>query len=207
MARDFSFIPGQYLALEVPGGPFRCYSIASSPKQIPLWQMFIDISPQGPGTTYLQGLKKGQIVKTLGPMGEFTCKDDKSKKFIFGATGCGLAPYLSMIESLLMRQPQPKVFLFWGLRHKTEIALENVLSSWEKKNKNFSYEIVLSQPKGKWSGRTGHVNEFLAHEAKKPLNRQTSVYLCGNSGFVQENIQALQKIRFPSRQIHFENYC
>ena len=58
-SKSFIFKTGQFVAVKVNKNIFRLYSIASEPEDLPYWNMFIDITPGGPGTTYLKSLKKG----------------------------------------------------------------------------------------------------------------------------------------------------
>ncbi|KKU11122.1 MAG: 2Fe-2S iron-sulfur cluster binding domain protein 3 [Parcubacteria group bacterium GW2011_GWA1_45_7] len=204
---NFSFIPGQYVTMKIPPSLFRCYSIFSTPGFLPSWEIFVDIAPGGPGTTYIRNLKKGDIVETIKPTGFFTCQKDRHTNFIFAATGCGLAPYKSMIECLLDSPSNPNIVFLWGLRSEKDVVLRNIFDDWTKKYPNFRYEIVLSRPTKKWIGKQGHVNVFIVDETRKFPETETSVYLSGNSDFVEQNFAELKKIGFPKDSIHSESYC
>lgn len=203
----FSFKPGQFTTLKVSNSIFRCYSIFSLPTLLPYWEIFVDITPGGPGTTFIKSLKAKNIIETLGPSGTFTCKKSGNKNFIFLATGCGLAPLKPMVENLLNSSGQPKIFLLWGLRHEKDIVLKNTLDNWIKKYPNFYSETVLSQPGKKWKGKKGHVNSYIESITKNlPIN-ETSVYLSGNSEFIKNSLENLNNLNFPTDNIYFESYC
>ena len=202
----FSFKPGQFITLKVSNLIFRCYSIFSLPTSLPYWEIFVDITPGGPGTTFVKSLKVKDIIETSGPSGTFTCGKDNHHNFIFTATGCGLAPLKPMIENLLNSPDQPKIFLLWGLRYKNDIVLQDILDDWIKDHPHFYYEIVLSQPEGKWKGKKGYVNSHIMDLTKKlPINN-TSIYLSGNSEFIKSNFESLNDVKFPTNDIHFESY-
>ena len=191
---------GQFVLIKVGKSITRAYSIASTPEELPFWKIFVDITPGGPGTTYLKKLKPKDIIETTLPSGQFIL-GGKSNCYIFGATGCGIAPFIPMIESLL--EKDKKVHLFWGLRHKKEIALKHVLSDWIK-NKNFEYEVILSQPEEAWEGKTGHISQYLLNKAKSMNKTNYNIYLSGSRNFINEVSLLLQDNKIPAKKIFFE---
>ena len=204
--RTFLFNPGQFITLKVTNSIYRCYSLFSLPTLVPYWEMFVDISPGGPGTTYIRNLKIKDVIETLGPSGTFTCEKNSNKNYIFAATGCGLAPLKTMIENLLNSPDHPKIFLFWGLRDKKDIVLQDVLNNWTKDYPHFHYEIILSQPTEKWKGKKGHVNSHILNLVKQLPADKTSVYLSGNSEFINDNLKNLSNIKYLTDNIYYESY-
>jgi NAD(P)H-flavin reductase len=201
--KSFSFSPGQFVLFRIKDNILRAYSIASTPEDLPKWEIFVDISPSGPGTTYLRMLKNGDTVKTLNPSGQFVL-GQKGGNYIFAATGCGVAPFLSMIKEII-KNKENKVFLYWGLRFNKDIALKKVLDSYSKTDKNFTYEIVLSKPDPDWKGLTGHLINPLIAKAKLLGKGNYKIYLSGSREFVRETTEALEKEKFPARKIYFES--
>lgn len=202
---SFTFKTGQFVALKVGENIFRSYSLHSTPDNLPLWEMFIDITPGGPGTTYLKNLKPGDIIKTTKPAGIFTLEKD-ANNFIFGATGCGIAPIKPMIEELVTNDQNSQVFLFWGLRYQEDIVLEKEWEVLQNKYPNFHLFISLSKPEDNWSGRTGHITGHILELAKDLPQGKISIYLCGNTGLIVDTREALKKINFPAEKINFEKY-
>lgn len=203
----FTCKAGQFVALKVSDIIFRSYSIASIPERLPEWNMFVDITPQGPGTTYIKNLQPEDTVETTKPAGVFTLEQD-SDNYIFGATGCGIASIKPMIEQLLSNHLSnpPNIYLFWGLRYEKDLVWQELWQSLQKDYSNFHYQIVLSKPEGKWLGKTGHIQFPLIELVKKLPDNQTGIYLCGSSEFINETKQTLFQINFPPKQIYFEKY-
>ena len=114
-SQNFSFKPGQSVLLKAGEGIFRHYTIFSTPDKLPAWEMFVDITPGGPGTTCLKNLQAGEFIETTQPHGAFTL-ESSGQNYIFGATGCGLAAVKPMVEELFKRGDSPQIYLFWGLR-------------------------------------------------------------------------------------------
>ncbi|MFC1710266.1 FAD-dependent oxidoreductase [Patescibacteria group bacterium] len=196
---SFTFKPGQFIMLEVAKGVPRAYSIASMPNTLPLWNMLVDITPGGPGTTYLKNLKKKDRIKTTEPTGQFVLGKE-TQTHIFAATGCGIAPFIPMIESLLGNN----IHLIWGLRNYEDITLKSTLSSWKRKSKNFSYDIVLTNPPRVWKGKTGRINKHVEDKIKSLKGRGVSVYLSGSSDFVIDAKSIINKNGIPLNSIHSE---
>ncbi len=201
---SFKFKPGQFVTLKVTNSIFRCYSIFSSPNLLPGWEMFIDISPGGPGTTYLKKLKKGDVIETSAPAGTFTYEKDGSKNVIFAGTGCGIAPLLPILRSVLVDKKCEKTTLYWGLRYIKDIVLESELKAIRNNFSKFDYEIILSQPERKWKGRIGHVQKPVMDSLRTLSPEKTSIYLSGNGEFIQETLDDLKKNRLSSARVYLE---
>lgn len=202
--KDFNFKPGQFITLKVTNSVFRCYSISSSADILPYWQMFVDITPGGPGTSLIKQLKKGDCIETSPPAGKFIYKKDGSKKIILAGTGCGIAPLFPILQEALENNRVNKILLLWGLRFKKDIVLENHLKQIAKNNAKFHYEIVLSRPERKWTGYTRHIQTHIVKNTKTLLSKKTSIYLSGSEKFVKESINGLKKTKPAPAQIYFE---
>ncbi len=199
---NFLYKVGQFVTIKVKDNVFRSYSIASLPQELPFWDIFVDISPQGPGTTYLKSVKKGEVIETLNPRGALLL-NKRFKNYIFGATGCGIAPFLPMLKELL-KSKDKKIFLLWGLRFKKDIVLKDLLKSYAKTNRNFSFKIILSQPEKGWKGERGHINNSVARIAKQFSYSNTGIYLSGSGEFIKESQSLLLNEKFPLKRISVE---
>lgn len=199
----FQFKPGQFTVLKIETGVYRSYSIASHPSKLPYWQILVDITPGGPGSTLLKKLKKGQNIQHSSAKGAFYLRIKSNAYNIMAATGCGIASIIPMIEELLRKDK--KIYLFWGLRYKKDICYINWLKTLAR-NQNFSYQIVLSKPQISCSGITGHLTAPLIEFASTMPQKKLSAYLCGNRSMISDVINALRVIISDKKRIHFESY-
>lgn len=97
------FRPGQFMQIEVPGaGVLRSYSPSSTLADLPKLEFLVRLIPGGAMSSYLEEHAKADDVLTLrGPYGAFFLREEyKRAQQIFVAGGTGLAPILSMIDSL-----------------------------------------------------------------------------------------------------------
>ncbi len=202
--KAFQFKPGQFILVKIEEKLFRAYSIASSPKELPIWELLIDITPDGPGCRYLKNLKPGDTIETSTPKGIFALEEDGSKNIIMGATGCGLASIKPIVEEIL--EEGKNMYLYWGLRHEEDIFDRSFLENWKSVNPNFQYEIILSKPKEAQTGKTGHINSHMVEHIKSLPPELTSVYLCGNNEMIAEVKSKLLEMDFPQERIYFERH-
>ena len=140
---DFS--AGQYVILKV-GDDMRQYSIASRDTWHNKFELWVELIPKGIGSTFLCNLPVGGEAMFKGPAGVFTLKDTPKNK-IFLATGTGIAPVKSMIESYF-EKPAPQLStlaLFFGEKHRTGIYLYDTFARYANEHENFNFKMCLSQ--------------------------------------------------------------
>lgn len=97
------FRPGQFMQIEVPGlGVLRSYSPSSVGSDVPKMEFLIRILPEGAMSDFLsKEAAPEQVLKLKGPYGSFFLREEKKRApHIFVAGGTGLAPILSMIDTL-----------------------------------------------------------------------------------------------------------
>jgi len=96
LEKPFSFKAGQVIAVAMNADDEpRLYSIASS-EQADQLSILFDIKPDGELTPPLSQVKKGDTIYISEPFGKFLCE---SKPATWIATGTGIAPFISLIES------------------------------------------------------------------------------------------------------------
>jgi CDP-4-dehydro-6-deoxyglucose reductase, E3 len=198
----FNFKIGQFTTVKIDPTTYRCYSIASLPEELPYWNIFVDITPGGPGTKYLKSLTPGQIIETLSVVGKFEL-NIKLKKCIFGAIGCGIAPFLPMIKKL-SEDENNELYIYWGLRTEKDIALEKMLKQYSKSSKKIHFEVILSKPSNKWKGKKGHITNEILKIASDATNRNMGIYLSGSGEFILEAQNQLKKQKYPLNRIYHE---
>lgn len=111
----FSFHPGQYLRIKVPGTEqWRSYSMCSTPRDLPKMEFLVRIIPGGVMSEYLRAARVGDRLEAEGPLGAFILHQAKGLH-VFVAGGTGLAPILAMIDALRRASgPKPKMLLSFG---------------------------------------------------------------------------------------------
>ena len=211
--KEFIFQPGQYLLIKINEGKENSYSICSLPGDEPI-EAIIDVDPAkqplpfGEGTRYINDLKPGDQIEFSGPFGKFTLQNDDTDYKVFVATGSGISSILPLAQKAL-EDSASIVILFWGLRLRENIFLQDKLEWLKERYLNFHFEIVLSQPDREWDVLSGHVTENVKNwlESKDAYSMtEVSVYLCGNSQMIQDVKAVLQEVGVLPDKIYFEKY-
>lgn len=184
-----AFKAGQFISFEIRKEGIRVplvrpYSIASPPSRPETVDLLLNLVPRGPGSTYLFSLQEGDTTEFKGPAGAFYLHDDRSRDHLFIATGTGIAPFRSMLYSLLDDGDCAGVTLFWGLRSQRDMYYQEELATLARQHPNFRFLVTLSRPSEGWTGETGRVTRLVEERIASVKN--LAVYLCGNSGMLKD---------------------
>ena len=237
----FDFRPGQFGVLgmlggaqrvaeatpeEVPAEPDkmirRAYSIASASVERRYIEFYLTLITSGALTPRLFALKHGQRV-FLGPKasGIFTLdKVAPEKAAVLIATGTGLAPYVSMLRTLLVNDCQRKFVVLHGARYSWDLGYRGELESLARLRPNFTYIPSITRPDQDphFIGYTGRIQALLDQgvvqkESGAELDpAKTEVFLCGNPEMVKVCTEMLQTKGFVGKgattppTIHVEEY-
>lgn len=197
---EFDFYPGQFISiiLSKDGKEIRRpYSIASQPSKKSV-DVCIKIIQNGLLTPLIDGLKKGDKIEVLGPMGEFIIKDF-SKNLVFISTGTGIGPFRSMIHSLLENKFKNKITLLTGYRTEEDVLYEPEFKELEKKFKNFFYHRILSRSEKE---EKGYVQKLV----EKNIDNDYHYYICGLKEMVNSVKELLVEKGISKENIFFEKY-
>lgn len=202
---DINYGAGQYLSLKVSEtGERRSYSIASRSNGR-LLELMVDVAPMGVGSRYVLGLKVGDKVEALCPMGAFSVQSAEvrdQRRMLFVATGSGIVPMKPIIEDLLIdKKYQGKMQLLWGMRHEEELYWVDEFRQLEKGHPNFEFRLVLSQGGSSWGGKRGHVADVFDDSYDG-----WCAYICGNKEMIAQTAAKLETIGVKKENIHFEKF-
>lgn len=187
--KEMQFTAGQYVICKIgPPKGNHTLSIASAPNSDGTIELLQSVAPMGEGSKWLLGLKPGDPVQMLGPLGKFVLQKESLRPKVFVATGCGIAPLRAMIFEELNGQRtinnnqgtinNKQMTLFWGLRHEEDVFWKEEFESLAVNHPNFHSMITLSQPTESWKGVRGRVTEHVMKDIETLKN--SDFYLCGN---------------------------
>lgn len=213
LAGSFPFEPGQYATLGLlnPAGKLvqRPMSIASSAERLGDYEFLIRLVDEGAFTPLLWELRPGDSIHIKGPKGRFVLQDD-GHKCLFVASGTGLAPFWSMVQTLRDRGQSREMVLLHGVSRDVDLAWRREMEEIEAEGFPLRYVGTVSRPQHcpDWRGCTGRVESiFNAQLAENGLDASnTTIYLCGNPDMVSavENLAAAHG--FPPAQVRKELY-
>ena len=211
----FPFEAGQYATLGLVGhdGPKlirRPMSVSSSADDLSEYEFFIRLVDHGGFTPLLWERKVGDAISITGPKGKFLLQDD-GRRALFVASGTGLAPFTSMLDTLRDRGRTHDIVLLHGASHEHDLAWRDELTELQDGNGfPLTYVPTISRPNENpnWSGCTGRVETIVESQLDEHgLTPETAtLYLCGNP----EMITAVEEIAaargFPPEQVRKELY-
>lgn len=170
--------PGQYMNVQLGDGRHRSFSMASKPDGNSV-DFHVRRIPGGYFTDrYLTSLCSGSPLEVELPLGNFRLHAEDYRPLVMVATGTGLAPIKSMLESLMGDDNCPPVSLYWGMRSEADLYLHEKIQTWADHLYEFQYVPVLSRASDSWTGRRGYVQDAVL--ADLPDLSEHAVYLCGS---------------------------
>ncbi|KAL5763362.1 hypothetical protein ACOSP7_019626 [Xanthoceras sorbifolium] len=184
--------PGQYLQLRVGDVAKPTFlAIASPPAFTSASGAFEFLVKSVPGSTaeVLCGLNKGDVVEITPAAGGGFNVDriqppDEYPTVVIFATGSGISPIRSLIESGFSLKERSDVRLYYGARNLKRMAYQDRFKEWE--SSGVKIVPVLSQPDGSWSGETGYVQAAFARAKQIYRPVGTGAILCGQKQMTEE---------------------
>lgn len=223
LIRHLSFVPedgqpvpfkaGQFITLNIDGPNkiiHRSYSIANAPgdNSIELACAYVE---GGIATKLLFGLKPGDVVSAIGPIGLFTLKDERPTRYVLVATGTGVAPYRSMLKDIQDRfenaHPELNVALVLGVRKPDELLFGEEFAHFAKTQPRFQFHACYSKGISEnptHFERLGRVQIVFNDLALDPQN--DIIYLCGNPNMIDETFAILTEMGFDKKAVRREKY-
>ncbi len=218
MSAPFSYKPGQYATLAVEdaeGVHERPYSIVSSPLE-PLVQFFIELVPHGEVTPRLYKLNDGdKLWVRKSAKGLFTLdRRSGNHNHLFVATVTGLAPFLSMLRTMIKdpsyAPPETRILLIDAGSKAHEFGFYDEVQQLQKQLPNFQAVFSVSRPWDNpgWTGETGRAEELVRKYADQNgfTAGTTTAYLCGHPQMIENTKGILRRAGFDKKFVHEEIY-
>ena len=200
----------------------RAYSIASSSVERRYIEFYVTLITSGQLTPRLFALPYGSRL-FLGPKasGMFTLdRIPPGRAVLLIATGTGLAPYMSMLRTLLVNDTARPFVVLHGARYSWDLGYRGELESLARLRPNFTYIPSITRPDEDphFRGHTGRIQTLLGKGIVETLSgvpldpALLDVFLCGNPEMIQTVKEILAPLGFtPDRgkergTVHVEEY-
>ncbi|MEV6022897.1 2Fe-2S iron-sulfur cluster-binding protein [Streptomyces sp. NPDC052036] len=216
LREEYRHAPGQHLALRrtTDGTEVRrTYSICSpapapddeGPRTLRVGVRLVD---GGAFSTYaLKEIAVGDELEVMTPAGRFTLEPAPG---LYAAIvgGSGITPLLSIVATLLAREPRARFCLIRSDRTSAStMFLEEVADLKDRFPQRFQLVTVLSREEQQAGLPTGRLDEDRLTgllPALLPVDEVAGWFLCGPFGLVQSAERALRGLRVPRTRIHEE---
>lgn len=173
---QFSFLPGQFVMVEVPGYGEVPISISSSTSNRGYLELCI--RKAGTVTDALHLAKRGAKVGIRGPFGtHFPLEEMKGGSILLIAGGLGLAPLRAPIYHVTENRSDFKdVHILYGTKSPDQLLFDYQYESWRRID-DVNMEIIVEQPDDSWDGPTGMITRLLDDVNIDP--DETYAIVCG----------------------------
>jgi len=201
------FLPGQFMQINVPGTEVvRSYSPSSTNDCLPKMEFLIRLIPGGVMSQYLEEQAEvDQVLKLSGPYGSFFLRDEhKRSPHIFVAGGTGLAPILSMIDTLRQKSGiKPKMLLSFGCATPDALFCLSDIELREQWLPTLETRICVS--KGAKEGQ--HYGNPISCLSESDVTRPDTVaYLCGPQPMIDAATSRLLDFGVKADNIFSEHF-
>ncbi len=227
---EFQYTQGQYLTLKFDFDgkeARRAYSMSSSPLETDLTVTVKRVAKGLVSNHIADKIKIGDSIEIMPPQGRFFTNLDveNRKHYYMIAAGSGITPIISIIKTIMEKEPQSIVSLLYGNRNDASIIFKQQLDELQTRYANQLYvEHILSQPKREkssglfsvfqkgtlnWDGKIGRISKselskwFEEHPA---VHKQTEYFVCGPEEMMKAVENYLVAKNINKKQVHIEHF-
>jgi ring-1,2-phenylacetyl-CoA epoxidase subunit PaaE len=211
----FGFTQGQYLTLrtEIDGVDLRrSYSICAGIDDHEL-RVGVRKVKAGVFSNWINSsLKPGDTIQVMAPQGRFfvPLEPDARRHHVGIAGGSGITPILSIMKTVLAREPGSRFTLIYGNRHlRSTMFKEEIEDLKNRYMTRLTLQHVFSDeftdaPLNHGVMNREKIGEFLG--VLVPADRVDHVYICGPFQMNDEAEAALLAAGVPEERIHIERF-
>ncbi|RSL82619.1 hypothetical protein CDV31_016921 [Fusarium ambrosium] len=153
----------------------------------------------------------GDIVELTHPAGDFFLDTDNPSNvpIVLISAGIGLAPMISILNTVCQRSPNRPISWFHGSHH--DIPFYEHVRNTERSHQNFRVNMFQTRPTGPGQVYTIHRGRLNLEKVRPAdlwlYNRLAEYYVCGPEQFMLEVARYLQAQGVDSGHIKFELFC
>ena len=172
----FSFQPGQFVMIEVPGYGEIPLTIAGSPTNRGYLELCI--RKAGTVTSILHQAKRGARIGVRGPFGtSFPMARMKGHNMLLIAGGLGLAPLRAPIFYVTENRSDFRdVHIVYGAREPSHMLFDYQYEQWRRID-GVNLSIIVEHPDEHWKGEVGLITKLLDQIHVPP--EETYAIVCG----------------------------
>jgi predicted ferric reductase len=205
--KGMSFHPGQFAWLTILSSPFSIrehpFSFSSSALQPD--RVKLSVKELGDFTSQVKDIKPGTRAYLDGPYGAFTLDFHTAPGYVFVGGGVGITPFISMLQTLVDRNDQRPVWLFYGSRDWETTTFREQIDEMKAKL-NLQVIYILEKPHEGWEGPTGYLTTQLFAQTLPQNRHDLEYFVCGPEIMMQVVESALTELGIPAEQIQSERF-
>lgn len=214
LAAAYRFNPGQHITLrmQVDGNEVRrSYSICTTPDDRELRIAVKKVEGGLFSTLANEKIEPGDVIDVMTPQGRFgiTLDPQAERHYLAVAAGSGITPVMSIVRTVLTREPKSRVTLIYGNRSTQSIIFREQLEDLKDRFlSRFTVHHILSREAQEISLLDGRIDasKIAALLHTLPQGDIDQVFLCGPGGLIEEGRTALTQFGVPAECIHVEYF-
>lgn len=197
------FIAGQFVrvALDIDGEqvarPYSCVNSSDSP----YIEIFFNWVPEGPLSPRLMQLQEGDHIWVADRCSGFlTLQEvpDITRDLWMIATGTGIGPFLSIMQTTVAWERFDRLVLAHGVRHTDQLAYADRLAELSQQHRQLTVIpcVTRDAPKHAYAGRVTQAladGQLEARAACQITPEHSHFMLCGNTQMIRDMGDALKK--------------
>jgi len=200
LRKDFSWNPGQFMMLGIPGIGESAISISSVQNENLVYSTIRNV---GNVTNYISNLKKNESISIRGPYGTgWPLEKANGKDIIIVAGGIGIAPLRGLINHIINnRKNYGFLEIIYGARTPEDMIFKYEFNIW-KKIKNGTLHLTADQILGEtpFECKIGLVTSCFP--MMKIHHRNAIALICGPEIMMRYAAKCLETIGFSDDQIY-----
>lgn len=201
--RNFTFMAGQFVMLEVPGIGEAPFSISSSPSRH--GDIELCIRAVGTMTNFLARLERGVMVGISGPFGAgFPVEEMMGQDVLLLAGGLGIVPLRAPLTTVLEnRSRYGRVDIMYGARRPSELLFGYQHDMWRQFD--VGLDVIVDEGEEGWQGPVGLITDILgkrlASGERRDFVEKTNAIVCGPPVMFKYVCDMLIKVGVPMEKI------
>ncbi len=194
----FSFLPGQFVMVEVPGYGEIPISISCSPSKKGYLELCIRRA--GVVTGALHRAVRGAKIGIRGPFGtHFPMAQMKDNDVLLVAGGLGLAPLRAPIFDVIENRADfGNVHILYGTKDPSQLLFDYQYEEWGRID-DIDLRVIVEKPDPAWSGPVGMITELIDDLDLNPAT--TFAIVCGPPVMFQFVCNKLSAYGVPMRRM------
>ena len=172
----FSFLPGQFVMVEVPGYGEIPISISSSASRTGYLELCIRRAGIVTGALHRAG--RGARIGIRGPFGtHFPIETMKGHDVLLIAGGLGLAPLRSSIFAVIENRADfENVHILYGTKSPDQLLFDYQYEEWSRID-DIDLQVIVEEPDDEWTGPVGLITKLL--DGIEVDTQRTFAIVCG----------------------------
>ncbi len=215
LQETFQFLPGQHLPIRVERNGTelrRTYSICSRPGEFPL-EIGVRVQPGGRFSEFAdKELEAGDTIEVMPPFGQFHADidADAQKSYLGFAAGSGITPILSIMSTILEREPNSRFALFYGNRRQvTTMFIDDLYALKNRYPDRVQLQFVFSREDQEFPIAAGRLDGDKVREVYDAMCRGTQpseAFVCGPDSMIEDVTAALVELGMDEGSVHSERF-